>query len=112
MLYEVEDLATAFIRLEGGATLLLEASWATHSSAGDDFGVTLYGSEGGVELLVRNYAYDNTVRVFTDIGGAPTDLAPHLPKVEGHLAVIERFVAAALDGVAGAVHYVSDQGIR
>ena len=51
--YEVEDLATAFIRLEGGATLLLEASWATHSSAGDDFGVTLYGTEGGVELLVR-----------------------------------------------------------
>ena len=37
--YEVEDLATGFIRLEGGATLLLEASWATHSGASDDFGV-------------------------------------------------------------------------
>src|SRR6185295_5085503 len=44
MAYEVEDLGTAFIRVEGDgsltdtrATLLLEASWATHSSAGDDF---------------------------------------------------------------------------
>ena len=97
--YEVEDLATAFIRLEGGATLLLEASWATHSAAGDDFGVTLYGSEGGVELMVRNYTYENTVRTFTDIGGAPVDLAPKIPKgAGGHGEVIRRFVAAILDG--------------
>src|SRR5262245_56558899 len=96
--YEVEDLATAFIRLEGGATLLLEASWATHSAAGDDYGVTLYGSEGGVELFVRDYGYENTVRVFTDVGGVPTDLAPKIPKGKGHLHVIERFAAAVLDG--------------
>jgi predicted dehydrogenase len=95
--YDVEDLATAFIRLEGGATLLLEASWATHSAAGDDFGVTLYGTEGGVELMVRNYTYDNTVRVFTDVGGMPTDLAPRILKADGHLAVIRRFVEAVLD---------------
>lgn len=96
--YDVEDLATAFIRLEGGATLLLEASWATHSAAGDDFGVTLYGTEGGAELLIRNYTYEGTVRVFTDIGGAPTDLAPRIPKAEGHPAVIARFIAAIRDG--------------
>jgi predicted dehydrogenase len=96
--YEVEDLATAFVRLEGGATLLLEASWGTHSSAGDDFGVTLYGTEGGVELFVRDYGYDNTVRVFTDVGGVPTDMAPRIPKGRGHLHVIERFAAAVLDG--------------
>ncbi len=96
--YEVEDLATAFIRLEGGATLLLEASWATHSAAGDDFGVTLYGTEGGVELMVRNYTHENTVRVFHDIAGVPTDMAPKLRKAGGHDAVTERFVAAMLDG--------------
>ena len=89
----MEDLATAFIRLEGGATLLLEASWATHSSAGDDFGVTLYGTEGGVELMVRNYTYDDTVRTFTDIAGMPTDLEPKIAKGDGgHTQVIRRFV--------------------
>ncbi len=96
--YEVEDLATAFIRLDSGATLLLEASWATHSAVSDDFGVTIYGTEGGVELFVHDYGYDNTVRVFTDIEGAPVDLAPRLPKGKGHLHVIERFVGAVLDG--------------
>src|SRR5262245_39072520 len=93
--YEVEDLATAFIRLDSGATLLLEASWATHSSVGDDFGVTLYGTEAGVELMVRDYTYDDTVRTFTDIAGMPTDLAPKIDKgASGHTVVIRRFVAA------------------
>ncbi len=97
--YEVEDLATAFIRVDSGATLLLEASWGTHSSAGDDFGVTLYGSEGGVELMVRNYTYDDTVRIYTDIGGMPTDLAPKIVKGDsGHTQVIRRFVNAILHG--------------
>jgi predicted dehydrogenase len=92
--YEVEDLATAFIRLNGGATLLLEASWATHNAVGDDFGVTLYGTEGGAELLVRNYGHENTVRLFTDIGGAATDMTPSIPRGDGHLGVIRSFVAA------------------
>jgi predicted dehydrogenase len=108
--YDVEDLATAFLRLDGGGTLLLEASWATHSAANDDFGVTLYGSEGGVELLVRNYTYENTVRVFSDVGGVPADLAPRIPPGGGHQAVIARFVAAILDG-APAVPSAAD-GLR
>ena len=96
--YEVEDLGTAFIRLAGGATLLLEASWGTHSAAGDDFGVTLYGTEGGIELLVRNYTTVDTVRVFTDIGGVATDLTPKIPGGNGHLEVLRRFVSAVLHG--------------
>jgi predicted dehydrogenase len=96
--YEVEDLGTAFIRLETGATLLLEASWATHSSAGDDFGITLYGTEGGAEITVRNYGHENTLRLFTDLTVLPCESAPKPPEGQGHLSVIERFVAAALDG--------------
>ena len=110
LLYDVEDLATAFLRLDGGGTLLLEASWATHSAASDDFGVTLYGSEGGVELLVRDYSYERTVRVFSDVAGVPADLAPRIPPGGGHQAVIARFVDAILDG-APAVPSAAD-GLR
>ena len=53
--YEVEDLATAFIRLSGGATLNLEAGWAAYRESSDDFGLTLYGTDGGAEMRVRNY---------------------------------------------------------
>ena len=49
-------------------------------------------------MCIRDsYGYDNTVRVFTDMGGAPVEIAPRLPKGKGHLHVIERFVAAVLD---------------
>lgn len=96
--YEVEDLATAFIRLEGGATLLLEASWATHSSAGDDYGVVLYGTEGGAELTVKNYAHGQTIRLFTDVNGLPHESIPEVRPGGGHVQVVERFVAAILDG--------------
>src|SRR3712207_7177516 len=47
--YEVEDLATAFIRLSGGATLNLEAGWAAYRESSDDFGLTIYGTDGRSE---------------------------------------------------------------
>lgn len=94
--YEVEDLATAFMRLDGGATLHLEASWATHSSAADDFGVTLYGTEGGAELFVRNYATENTLRLFTDSEGIPTDIEVRVKSSEERSGIIDRFVDAVL----------------
>jgi predicted dehydrogenase len=91
--YEVEDLATAFLRLADGATVLLEASWATHSGAGDDFGITLYGSTGGAEIAVRNYNWDNTLRIFTDVAGAPAEIRPQLTRGDGHVSVVRNFIA-------------------
>lgn len=67
--YEVEDLASAFIRMENHASLLLEASWATYRANNDEYGVTLYGTEGGAEIKVINYAPDNTLTVFVDVAG-------------------------------------------
>ncbi len=96
--YEVEDLATAFIRLRDGGTLLLEASWATHSSAGDDFGVVLYGAEGGAEIAVKNYGWEDTLRIFKNIGGRPADIAPRVTRGEGHLGVMREFVASIRSG--------------
>ncbi|MEJ7820534.1 MAG: Gfo/Idh/MocA family oxidoreductase, partial [Rubrobacteraceae bacterium] len=96
--YEVEDLATAFIRLADGATLLLEASWAVHGSAGDDFGLTLYGTEGGAEIQVKNYNWDDTLRIFTDVAGVPAEVVPQLTRGEGHLAVVRDFVDTVRSG--------------
>ncbi len=45
--FDVEDLGSAFIRLSGGATLILEASWAGYGRHYDDFGVELFGSDAG-----------------------------------------------------------------
>lgn len=96
--FEVEDLATAFLRLRDGGTILLEASWATYSSAGDDFGVALYGSEGGAEIKVRNYNWEDTLRIFTDVAGVPAEISPRLSKGEGHLGIVRDFIAAIRSG--------------
>lgn len=90
--FTVEDLGTAFIRLSDGSTLLLEASWASHGPQSEDYGVVLYGTEGGAEIKVVNYGQDDTMNVFTTIGGELADIHPKLPHGGFHQAVIGEFV--------------------
>jgi predicted dehydrogenase len=96
--YEVEDLAAAFIRLSGGATLNLEAGWAVYRELSDDFGVTLYGTDGGAEMKVKNYGTSDTVRIFTDVAGVPAVVTPEIEPREGHLAVVRCFVETIQSG--------------
>ncbi len=46
--FDVDDFATAFVRLAGGATLLVRSSWAAHIDAGL-MGSRLAGTEGGAQ---------------------------------------------------------------
>lgn len=46
--FDVDDFATAFVRLEGGATLLLRSSWAAHIGA-NEMGSRLVGTQGGAQ---------------------------------------------------------------
>ena len=96
--YEVEDLAAAFLRMEDGATLHLETSWAAYTGHGDDFGVTLFGSQGGAEINVQDYAQTGTLRTFGDFEGVATDAAPRLQKRHGHAEIIHKFADSVLDG--------------
>lgn len=49
--YDVEDLATALIKLDNGSTISLEVSWAANLNDVDATpAITLFGSEGGVKF--------------------------------------------------------------
>jgi len=96
--YEVEDLATAFLRLRGGATMNLEAGWAAYRRGSDDFGLTLFGTEGGARIEVVDYGWQDTLRIYTDVAGVPAVVNPEVTRGEGHLAVVRRFVEAARAG--------------
>ncbi len=75
--YTVEDAAQAFIRLAGDVTLHLETSWASHARPGmDDFFITLMGTAGSIELHVANYASENTLVLYTEMGGALVAVRP------------------------------------
>ncbi len=49
--YDVEDLATALIKMDNGATLSLEVSWAVNMASDNQPFVHLMGSEGGASLV-------------------------------------------------------------
>lgn len=50
-IYDVEDLATALIKMEDGSTLSLDVSWAAHTDYIDNGPyIYLMGSEGGASL--------------------------------------------------------------
>lgn len=92
--YDVEDLATAFLRTASGAAIQLEASWASYSSANDEYGIALMGDRGGAEIRVNDYVKTGTLRLFGD----DADLAPRVQPQEEHLQIVRRFVDALLDG--------------
>lgn len=96
--YEVEDLATAFMRFEDGGTLLLETSWAAFTEMKDDFGIQLYGSQGGARIFAENYALTDTLDVYSGLGDTTMDSKPRLVATEGHGEIIHGFVDSILEG--------------
>ena len=96
--FDVEDLATVFMRLEDGGTLLVEAGWAAHRSDGDEFGITLYGSKGGAELIVEDYAPSGALTIFTDDDGVPAETRLTAQPGGGHRAVVKQFLAKVRSG--------------
>lgn len=91
--FDVEDLATLFLRLDGDVTLQVESSWAMHRSKRDEFGIRLYGTEGGAELRVIGHQH-GILRTFTERDGEFEDSRYELAAGHGHLAVARRFVDA------------------
>lgn len=96
--FEVEDLATAFMRLSTGATLLLETSWATHSSAQDDYGIVLYGTKGGADIRAQKYNTTDTLTIYTDVAGLPSKISPQVQGGEFHAAVTRDFIEIIRSG--------------
>jgi predicted dehydrogenase len=95
--YEVEDLASLLLRLEGGGSIVLETSWAAYRPAGDEFGITLYGTEGGADLRVVDYAPSGELTIFTGEGEQSEDITVTADPGRGHLAVVETFLEHVAD---------------
>jgi predicted dehydrogenase len=47
--FDVDDFATAMIKLSGGATVLIDAVWAMHNEHKSEMNIELYGSEGAID---------------------------------------------------------------
>lgn len=89
--YDVEDLATGLIKVDNGASLFLEASWASHIEK-DRFYSTLHGTEGGADL--------EPLRIHTTMAGVQADISPHAPNIGGHEAEVAHFIDCIQQGKA------------
>ena len=98
----MEDFASAFLRLEGGRTLLIEASWAAYRETDDQLDFTVYGTDGGAELRAHGAPFPpvGQLRVFTDRDGASADYLPPVLPGRAHDEVVEDFVTAVRGGPA------------
>lgn len=94
--FDVEDFVSAFVRLEGGRSLVFETSWAAHRSSQDLMDFSVLGSEGGAELVISGATENPTgdITVFRDADDEPDDYSPVVEVGGNHREVVEEFVTA------------------
>lgn len=89
--FTVEDFASALIRFENGATIVLEASFVANLKQ-EVNNVTLLGTEGGAECYPLSITQERHKSVFT--------FEPHIPggnNINTHFAEMKAFVECVRD---------------
>ncbi len=97
---DVEEFASAFVRFDNGATLILEVSWLLHhATQSEDMQMWLYGTQGGSHwpgnrILSANNATKRTY---------DTQLSPVNEGMEPHAAECVAFAKAIAEGAPSPV---------
>ncbi len=79
---DVEDMASAYVRLENGAVIVLETSWYSFSGATDHIFCELLGTRGGAKIDLGTTSPTPPVEVYVDRGSVPLVAAPVIPSVD------------------------------
>jgi predicted dehydrogenase len=96
--FDVEDLAVGIIRLAGGASLMVEASWAGHQEREDEIDIQLFGRDGGARISMPDYQKTDSVRVYTEIDGETADFAPDFVLGDDYAYEVRHFVECIREG--------------
>ncbi len=79
---DVEDMASAYVRLDNGATVVLETSWYSFSGATDHVFCELLGTRGGAKIDLGTTSPTPPVEVYVDRGSVPLVATPVIPTVD------------------------------
>ncbi len=74
--YDVEDLATALIRLDNGVTLQMEASWVGGTDLREDMLTAIYGVNGAAIHRNMNEGYDFEALALQESDGTLVQISP------------------------------------
>ena len=75
--YTVEDLACAMIKFDNGATLELDASWASNIRENENQTIRLLGDKGGMYQYNLNEGYTFDVEYYYEVAGRQFDAKMH-----------------------------------
>ena len=89
--YDVEDLATALIRMQDGTSVTFEVSWAAHVGAGQ-FYSTLVGDKAGADL--------SSMTIFTEEQGHFVDKKLQAGKNDPYWAEAKHFIECIVEDKA------------
>lgn len=83
--FEVDDHVTAYIKFEGGASLLFETSWSANVK-GDEESVSISGISGGVDLFPFHVnQMKHGMLLNTEADWVPGEDDPSLPQAENFI---------------------------
>ena len=74
--YDVEDLATGFVKLETGAAVSFEFSWASNIEKDITY-LELLGTKGGLSM------YNGELKIYAEAAGQPVDILPQVTNTSG-----------------------------
>ena len=97
---DVEEFASAFVRFDNGATLILEVSWMLHhATPTEDMQMWLYGTKSGSHWPTNKLvSTNNDTQRLHDI-----QLSPVAAGMEAHAAECVAFAQAIVDGAPSPV---------
>ncbi len=95
--FDVEDLAAACIKFENGATLMIEASWASNSKKNEQMETILFGTKGGLTQRNVGEGYGSfEAEIHLESQGCQFDMKLHPPVPAAKKSMIH-FVDAILN---------------
>jgi predicted dehydrogenase len=104
--FEVEDFASAFLRLEGGATLVVESAWAAFRDPQDVLDFSVLATHGGAEFRSSGVAQlpVGEVTIYRDRDGDVMDERIVAAEGPGHDGVVAAFVEHVRDEASWPEH--------
>lgn len=75
--YDVEDMASGFVRFENGATLVVESSWAANIAENELMVTQILGTKAGIVQRNINEGYEFEAQIYFERDGVQYDMQPH-----------------------------------
>lgn len=94
--FDVEDLACGMIKFDNGATLIVEASWASNTKDKEHMVTQLLGTKAGLVQKNKDEGYQFEAEIYLEKEGCQYDMKLH-PPVPASVSAMYHFVDSIIN---------------